>query len=199
MSNPLNNARALDFLEGKKPGSGFSADGFYLRKLNTGMWRVLQGPTKAYPRTDVYSESVVEALGADTILAQAGPKHILTKNPIDKLSNELRAKINGIFASRSSGLDGNRPWAKAQHGFAHAVDILQEHGIELDGVVNAHQFEPRTNGTARVGLAFSNPRDAFSPISINNSLLVVSFAPFGDTYDPHDRTNTKFEVVAYLS
>jgi hypothetical protein len=90
---------------------------------------------------------------------------------------------------KAKGLDGNGVFQKAQQGFSRAVEVLQEHGIELDEVVNSFVFN-QDDGNFRVDLALTNPEDSFSPIPISNSVMVISF---------HKRGSGSFEVLAYLS
>lgn len=87
------------------------------------------------------------------------------------------------------GLDGNTRFMKPQHGFSKAVEVLAEHGIELDEVVNAWLFN-RDSGKLQVDVAFTNKDDPFSPISIRNSMLVLTY---------HKLAEDKFEVIAYMS
>ena len=105
-----------------------------------------------------------------------------------RLDNGLRRKVNDKLLR--VGLDGNGRFRKPEQGFARAVEVMQEFGIEMDEVVSSHLFSPRPQGTVRVDLAFSNPSDPFSPESITNSMLVLSF---------FELEKYRFEVIAYLS
>lgn len=95
--------------------------------------------------------------------------------------------IHRVF--KLEGLDGNKYFRRAQEGYSKAIDVLQDYGIEMDEVVSSHLFnEPKGHFT--IHLAETNPEDIFSPIPINNSMLVISF---------HQMQSGKFEVIAYLS
>jgi hypothetical protein len=114
-----------------------------------------------------------------------------------RLDSKLRSRINR-YLSQDKRTNGNHPNRKAQDGYAAALDILARFGIQIDMVVNNFQFESGLQGTLRVELAFGT-EDPFSPDPIANSLLLVGWAPFGDTGSSGDRTQTKFETVAYLT
>lgn len=103
------------------------------------------------------------------------------------LPSNLRSTINA--ALNKAGLDGNTYFAKSSAGFVRAVEILAKFGIELDEVVSSHLFSG-ARGRMAVDLAFTNPEDSFSPISISNSMLTLSF---------HEMESGQFEVIAYLS
>lgn len=105
-----------------------------------------------------------------------------------RLDNGLRRKVNEKLLR--VGLDGNGRFRKPEQGFARAVEVMQEFGIEMDEVVSSHLFSPRPQGTVRVDLAFSNPSDPFSPESITNSLLFLQYT---------ELDAGRFEVTAYLS
>jgi hypothetical protein len=86
-------------------------------------------------------------------------------------------------------LDGNGRFRKPQEGYSRAVDVAQEYGIELDEVVSSHLFNG-PKGVLNVDMAFTNPEDRFSPVSITNSVLHLQFTELrADMY----------EVVAYMS
>ncbi len=106
----------------------------------------------------------------------------------ERLDRNLRQKINR--AMEKKGLDGNGRFRKPQEGYSRAVDVMQEHGIELDEVVSSHLFSPRPSGTVKADLAFTNEADRFSPVSITNSMLYLQYTEVSDD---------RFEVVAYLS
>ena len=104
-----------------------------------------------------------------------------------KLDSTTRSRINN--ALERTGLNGNGRYDRAQRGYAEAVDILANFGIELDGIVNSFEFT-RPKGRVTVELAFTNQEDSFSPISIGNAMLVVQFERL--------RENA-YEVIAYVS
>jgi len=111
-----------------------------------------------------------------------------------------RAKVRGKLLDRKlknliahafkfEGLDGNKFFRKAQDGYSKALGVLQDYGIEMDEVVSSHLFNP-PEGRISINLAWTNKEDMFSPESIPNSMLVVTF---------HQMESGKFEVIAYLS
>jgi hypothetical protein len=109
-----------------------------------------------------------------------------TKGRID---TRFREQVN--TALMRAGLDGNGRFERPEGGYVKALDVLSDFGIELDTVVSSHLFSKSLErNTVRVDLAFTNPKDSFSPISITNSILVVSFTRLGER---------RYEALAYLS
>jgi hypothetical protein len=106
----------------------------------------------------------------------------------ERLDRSLRQKINR--AMERKGLDGNGRFRKPEEGYSRAVDVMQEHGIELDEVVSSHLFSPRPSGTVTADIALTNEADRFSPVSLSNSMLYLQYTEVSDD---------RFEVVAYLS
>ena len=107
----------------------------------------------------------------------------------ERLDRGLREKINARM--RRLGLDGNGRFRKPDRGFAAAVDAMQEHGVTLDGVVNAFEFSARPSGTVRADIAFIDDSQPFAPgIPISNSILYLQYTEVSEG---------RFEVVAYLS
>lgn len=104
-----------------------------------------------------------------------------------RLDQGARREINSLLIR--AGLDGNGRFRSAQQGYARAVDVLQDEGIELDEVVSSHLFN-QSSGTIRADIAFTNYTDRFSPISIENSVLYLQYTELRDGV---------YEVVAYLS
>ena len=114
------------------------------------------------------------------------------KNP-NLLDRRTKAVINKNFTR--SGLDGNGNFRKPELGLQKALHLLGEVGIDPDGPENNHVFSKplgskEHDGRLTMGLAFHNAQDSFSPISITNSMLVLSF---------HLRESGNYEVLAYLS
>lgn len=189
MSSPTE--RAIDILDARPAGTYFLWGRELLKKLQNGDWRATKGTLQgAYASIDV-----VYALGPETIIAENRDFKLPTVVS-NKMTTAMKNKINARLAGRADGLDGNKSWPKAEHGYAHALEVLSDYGIELDGVVNSMGFKPMS-GTVRANLAFTNVEDSFSPTSIINTMLIISFAPRG--YEGADRTETRFEVIAYLS
>lgn len=183
--------QAIDILDARPAGSYFQWGRELLKKLPNGDWRATKGTLQG----EYASIDVVYALRPETIIAENRDFKLPTVVS-NKITTAMRNKINARFAGRAEGLDGNKSWPKAEHGYAHALDVLRDYKIELDGVVNSMSFKP-LSGTVRVNLAFTNAEDPFSPTPIENTMLIVSFAPRG--YEGADRTETRFEVIAYLS
>lgn len=104
-----------------------------------------------------------------------------------RLDRKKRRLVNRVL--NMEGLDGNTYFRKAQQGYAKAVDVLQDYGIELDEVVSSHLFN-QSDGRFTVDIAFTNPKDIFSPIPITDSMLAISF---------HEMPSGRYEVIAYLS
>ena len=90
---------------------------------------------------------------------------------------------------RHAGLDGNGRFLKVGHALSAAFEVLTKFGIEPDESLNADRHR-HPNGVWSISLAFSNPQDSFSPVSVNNSVLHFAWS----TLD-----NDRIEVVAYLS
>ena len=105
-----------------------------------------------------------------------------------RLDRGLREKANAKM--RRVGLDGNGRFRKPEEGYSRAVEVMQDHGIELDEVVSSHLFSPRPSGTVKADIALTNEADRFSPVSLSNSILYLQYTEVSDD---------RFEVVAYLS
>jgi hypothetical protein len=104
-----------------------------------------------------------------------------------RLDAKTRMKINKKLDA--DGLGGRTFFRKAEHGLQTAIGVLQDFGIEQDGVENSYVFSQPT-GRLKLDLAFSNDQDPFSPIEITNSKLIIQFTQM-------DSGN--FEVIGYLS
>jgi len=105
-----------------------------------------------------------------------------------KLPSNLKNKISKEFTK--AGLDGNGRFAKPQHGTMKAFDILGANGIEMDDVMTADRFRDKESGRFNVHLAMINKEDSFSPESISNSMLSVSY---------YQVAPNKYEVLVYLT
>jgi len=108
-----------------------------------------------------------------------------TKPKIDRKTREFI-----VTAFNRAGLDGNGRFAKPDKGYVAATNVLSDFGIEIDEVVNAHSFAPRPSGSLHIALAFTNQEDPFSPVSIPDTELIISY---------HELAPGRFEVLAYLS
>lgn len=104
-----------------------------------------------------------------------------------KLDQRVKTKI--IRAFNKAGLDGNGRFRKPQQGYSKAVDILGDFDIEIDDIPSSHLFN-RDEGSLTVHVAFTNPKDSFSPVPIDNSMLAITY---------YKRARDNFEVLAYMS
>jgi len=105
----------------------------------------------------------------------------------ERLKPALRNKVTQAF--NKAGLDGNGRFQKPEQGYARAVDIMGDFGIEIDGIPNSHSFKG-DEGRFSVDIAWTNKADLFSPESIPNSMLVGTF---------YKHRENQFEVLCYLS
>lgn len=101
--------------------------------------------------------------------------------------NQIRDALAKDLAA--IGLDGNVNFDKPQSGYSQAVSTLSRYGIELNEIPDSHAFMHKQQGGLAVGLAWSNPADPFSPISMPNMLVVHWY----------QKDNGAYEVVAYVS
>jgi len=92
-------------------------------------------------------------------------------------------------ALKKKGLDGNGRFEKPERGYAAAVGVLGDFGIELDDIPSSHLFRPDSN-IFTVHIAYSDKTDPFSPVPIKNSMLSISFTKL---------LERKYEVLAYLT
>ncbi len=131
------------------------------------------------------------SLGGDEVRSMlASTDRVLARKAgIENGKLDDRTKRFANAAMSRKGLDGNGRFLKATSGYALALEILGEFGIELDTVVSSHLFSPETN-TLNIDLAFTNPANSFSPVSITNSMLHLSYTRLD---------NDRFEVLAYLT
>jgi hypothetical protein len=103
-----------------------------------------------------------------------------------KLDKSMRQQANRDL--ERAGLDGNGRFQKIGQALSVAFKVLEKYGIDPDEVLSADRHRA-PSGTWPIDLAFSNPEDSFSPVSIRNSVLHFAWTDLGD----------KYEVVAYLS
>jgi hypothetical protein len=104
-----------------------------------------------------------------------------------RLDQKTRAVVNEVFVS--SGLDGNGRFDRPQAGYSLAVDLMKEHGIEIAEIPNSIDFN-QPQGRITVDIAWTNAADVFSPMRIDNSMLVVTWYKLDED---------KYECLAYLS
>ncbi len=88
-----------------------------------------------------------------------------------------------------AGLDGNQPFRSVGSGLAAIGEVLSKHGLEWDTTLSSHLFRGEA-GRRTLDIAFSNPADSFSPTSISNSMVALTW---------HQHQSGNFEVIAYLS
>lgn len=112
---------------------------------------------------------------------------IKTLDLTNKIDARTARAINGVLNRK--GLDGNGRFRRAEDGYVIAVDTLRDFGIELDDVVHSENFRLDSN-TLNIHLAWTNPDDVFSPISVHNRVLYLYF---------YKLDNDKYEVLSYLS
>lgn len=115
---------------------------------------------------------------------------VLEQTPVEAVTNIKsgpRQKVNADL--RKKGLEGNGRFRSISHGLSTIHDVMGKHGLELDDVFSADLFRgPKGDRTFHI--AFSNPQDSFSPVSIHNSLLKIQW---------HRHDNGRYEMLAYLS
>jgi DNA-binding ferritin-like protein len=104
-----------------------------------------------------------------------------------KLDRKTRNQANKALTR--AGLDGNGRFEKPDRGYAKAVDVISDYGLEMDEVVSSFSFN-RPSGSVTIDLAYTNREDLFSPISIDNAMLVVTWTELRPDY---------YEVLAYVS
>ena len=114
--------------------------------------------------------------------AQRKPKH--EQLALDAGKRQI---VNGLLSS--AGFDGNGRFDTVGQAMNRLTGILEQQGIELDDAPSADIFS-YTNPPHLFDVAFSNRDDPFSPTSITNSRLSVSWY----------KTDTgTWEILAYLT
>ena len=58
---------------------------------------------------------------------------------------DQKTKMAVVRAMKLKGLDGNGRFEKPERGYAEALGILNNFGIEMDEVVNSFKFKPDSN------------------------------------------------------
>ena len=104
-----------------------------------------------------------------------------------KLINKVRSVANESLMQY--GLDGNGRFDKPSLGLSVALDLLAKHGIEIADVVDSFRFT-MPEGRITVDLAWTSAADSFSPVEIDNSMLVLAW---------YKCATGRYECVAYLS
>lgn len=101
--------------------------------------------------------------------------------------HKARAKANADLSS--SGLDGNKSFKSIGTAINAITAALDQNGLELDDVPSADLFRG-DSGRRTLRVAWSNPDDAFSPDSIENTMLSIQW---------YKHQSGNYEVTAYLS
>lgn len=104
-----------------------------------------------------------------------------------KVDRVLRRKITADFIK--AGLDGNGRFESVGKVLSATFDVLAKHGIESDDTLNAHRFGA-DSGSRSIALAWTNAEDSFSPESISDTEVYVSWTKLGED---------RYEAVVYLT
>jgi len=113
-------------------------------------------------------------------------------------SDRLPSSIKNQFATRAKrvGLDGNARFNSIGNALGYVSKIMEDFvvkgekvSLQVDDVLSADHFRG-DSGHRSFRLAYSSPDDSFSPIPINNSMLVFTWT----LMEPN-----RYEVVTYLS
>ncbi len=105
-----------------------------------------------------------------------------------QLSTRERVEINDRIMK--AGLDGNGRFESPSKGLDTALDVLGEHGIELDDVPNSWALTKYEQFKLTLAVAWINEEDSFQPIPIHNSMLFFTWYKLADDV---------YECLAYLS
>lgn len=116
---------------------------------------------------------------------------------VQKFIKEERKYVNLTKADREAvlkdlnkvGMDGNGRFSSIGKALGHISAVLDKHGLEVDDVFSADRFR-EDKGQPTFHLAKTNQADLFSPVQVDNSLLVISYTKLSPD---------RYEVVAYLS
>jgi len=105
-----------------------------------------------------------------------------------RLSARDRMAINERLSK--AGLDGNGRFGSPTEALNVATTILSEHGIELDDIPNSWALTKYEQFRFTLDLAWTNEADSYSPVAIQNSVLVFTWYKFSEGV---------YEGLAYLS
>jgi hypothetical protein len=105
-----------------------------------------------------------------------------------RLSARDRVTINERLSK--AGLDGNGRFGSPTEALNAATTVLSAHGIELDDVPNSWALTKYEQFRFTLDLAWTNEADSYSPIPIQNSVLVLTWYKFSEGV---------YEGLAYLS
>ena len=109
-----------------------------------------------------------------------------TKKP--RLSNRHRIDINEQMMK--VGLDGNGRFENPTKGLEAAISVMAKNGIELDVVPSSWALMHYDQFRLTLDLAWTNDQDSFSPIPINNTMLLFTWYKLAEDV---------YECLAYLS
>lgn len=104
-----------------------------------------------------------------------------------KLPDNIRRQANQALIRK--GFGGKARFTKIGQALNVAFKVLGDFGIEPDTTLNADLFRG-DNGHRGLDIAWSNPEDSFSPMSIQNSMLALQWTKMD---------NGQYEIIAYLS
>lgn len=132
---------------------------------------------KKFPHINMKISSNLRVVGRHVVVAAA-----------IKMTAHNRGLANQGLTHR--GLDGNGRFRSVSEAISVAFDVLAKVlSIESDGHIDAFFFK-RPSGQRALEIAYTNHEDSFSPISITNSNLWITW---------HKMDNGRFEVIAYLT
>lgn len=114
----------------------------------------------------------------------------------EKIKPKERKKINDAF--NKAGLDGNGRFKKIDHGISKINEILADNGFELDEVTSSDRFR-EDKGRQEFHIARKNPKDAYSPIEIKNSIISFSWHLMHEKKITDTVKEKTFEILAYVS
>lgn len=172
-----------------------SPQGFMIRRPACVIEREVSGdgkqvmassPSSPYGRTERLD--MKDRIPRTTMASDVAKAYAAKLAASSKLSDRKRADINNALVK--AGLDGNGRFNKPEAAYSRALDVLADYGIELDTVVSSHLFKNRPTVVIPIRVAFSNPDDPFSPVSISNSMLY---------FQSTELRPGAFEAVVYMS
>lgn len=105
-----------------------------------------------------------------------------------RLPTRTRIEVNSTLSKY--GLDGNGRFASPSAALDKAQEVLAKHGIELDTTPDSWALTKYDQFRLTLDVAWTNEADSFSPVSIENSMLVFTWYKFQEEV---------YEALAYLS
>lgn len=104
-----------------------------------------------------------------------------------KISRQEKDRVNK--ALRKAGFDGNSRFRSVGAGLSAASKVLEQFGFEPDEIFSGYPYN-MDQGSKSINLARSNPDDPFSPVSITNLDLRLSWTKLD---------NNRYELIGYLT